>query len=538
MREESTTKGFAMLSLAGIFAKILSVLYIPILLIIIGRGGLGIYSKTYEVFTFIYALTNIGMQTAIAKYVSELTALGNHRDALRVFKISRTILLIIGTVFTITLMLSANSIAEMTSNPDIIIGLIMLAPTIALTSVLVCYRAYFQGKNNMKPVAISTVVEQFANVSISLFGAYILLNRTHSISLGSAGATIGTSLGALIGIIYLAYIYKSYRVEKEVREKQKEGIRPIHQKRIIRTLIKYGVPITLSAALQNFGALVDMANVTKRLIYAGCTQVQSNELYGILTEYKTLLYVPMVIIAALGTVVLPAISKALVLKDKKDIKAKINFALRMTYSIAIPSAIGLMVLSKELYRLFYRAEDGHELMLYGAVVLVFMAVVQIQNVILQGISKFYYVVFSMVVGIILKISANYYFIGQSGIKIRGAVIGGFLCFFVPMVMNNIKINKTLKIKLSLFKMTTKPLLSSLYMALAIFIARFIFSFITSIIGVNKIVDLIMTILLILIGSFFYLQALIYLGGVRKKEIEAMTPKAIRIMPSILKKHLR
>lgn len=37
MKEQSTTKGFAILSMAGMLVKVLSVLYIPILMKIIGE---------------------------------------------------------------------------------------------------------------------------------------------------------------------------------------------------------------------------------------------------------------------------------------------------------------------------------------------------------------------------------------------------------------------------------------------------------------------------------------------------------------------
>lgn len=536
MSKQSTTKGFAILSLAGILAKVLSVLYVPLLKRTIGLEGMGIYGKTYDVFTFIYALTNIGMQTAIAKYVSELTAMENHRDALRTFKIARTLLFIVGTLCTIALMASANFIANKTSNPSIYMGLIFLAPTISITSVLVCYRAYFQGRNEMKPVAISTVVEQIANVLLSLICAYILIGK--SVELGSAGGTVGTSLGALIAVVYLIYIYNAFKVERKVRKEQSQGVRVISSKRIIITLIKYGFPITLSAGLQNFGALVDMFNVSNRLLFAGFSLSESNMLYGILNEYKTLLYVPMVIITALGTVILPAISSALVLKNKKEIKEKITFALKITFVISIPCAFGLAVLSDEVYTLFYGDSKGYELMLLGSVVLIFMAVVQIQNVILQGISQFYFIISSMMVGIILKVGANYYFVGQRNINIQGAVIGGFLCFFMPMVMNHSRIKRKLKIRISLLNIAIKPIFASIYMTIILFICKIAAGTLMGVIGNNKMVGAITTVLMVAIGSFGYLHALIYLGGIRKREIEGFSPKLVRIMPGILTKHLR
>lgn len=101
MKKQSITKGFAVLSAAGLITKILSVLYIPFLLAIIGDEGNGIYAAAYQVYVFIYVIANSGIPVAIAKSVSELTAVGNYKDALRIFKISRFFLIIIGTVLTV-----------------------------------------------------------------------------------------------------------------------------------------------------------------------------------------------------------------------------------------------------------------------------------------------------------------------------------------------------------------------------------------------------------------------------------------------------
>ena len=74
MGEQSSKNGFLMLTIAGILSKLLSVLYMPFLNSIIGMEGVGTYQQVYEVFTFVYALTGTGIQTAIAKYISELSA--------------------------------------------------------------------------------------------------------------------------------------------------------------------------------------------------------------------------------------------------------------------------------------------------------------------------------------------------------------------------------------------------------------------------------------------------------------------------------
>ena len=71
MKEQSTTKGFAILSAAGMAVKILSVIYIPLMMKIIGDEGYGLYGASYQVYAFVFVLTNSGIPVAISKLISD-----------------------------------------------------------------------------------------------------------------------------------------------------------------------------------------------------------------------------------------------------------------------------------------------------------------------------------------------------------------------------------------------------------------------------------------------------------------------------------
>ena len=213
MKEQSTTKGMLILSISGILVKLLSLVYVPLLSGIIGSQGYGIYNSTYQVFIWIYAVTNIGMQPAVAKIVAELDEKGNPRDALRAFKITRALLLTMGFISTILMIVLAEPISKLTNNPRSVYSLMMLAPTLTVTSGLVSYRGYFQGRNIITPIGISQILEQLINVVVSLLFANIFL-KSFGIEMGVAGATIGSALGALVAVLYLIYIYQVNRYFK------------------------------------------------------------------------------------------------------------------------------------------------------------------------------------------------------------------------------------------------------------------------------------------------------------------------------------
>ena len=531
----SSNRGFLILSIAGLLTKVISVFYIPLLQRIIGLDGYGIYQNCYEVFLFVYAVTNLGTQPAIAKVVAELIAVGKPNDAVRALKISRTMLALVGATLTIFLMLFAFPIGRAIGNPEASYGILMLAPSIFVTSILSSYRGYFQGRNSMSAIAISQVLEQVINILISLTCAFFLIKI--SVAYGSAGGTIGTSIGAFVACLYMIYIYGKKNFEEDSVEAQGNNKR-VRTKHIIKKLIKYGLPITLCSGLQNFGSLVDMVNVNARLAFAGFTMQESQILYGVLGRYKTLLSVPLIIVTALGTTVLPAVAAAMALKDKKEIRRKTTFAFRMTFIITIPAAIGFSALGREVFELLYGTDQGFELMVIGSVVLILMAAVQIQTVILQSMNKLYFVLGTFSIGIIAKIIANYILVGMPSINILGVVAGNFLWFAIPMFLNQRALKKALRVKIHLFRNIIKPLIASVIMAGVIFIIK---SPVSSLIMITKggtMLRGITTLLIIAIAGFVYLYLMILLGGIRKSDIDSISPKIFNVLPRFLRMKLK
>ena len=535
MEEKSANRGFLILSIAGILSKIISVFYIPLLQRILGLSGYGIYQNSYEVFLFAYAITNLGTQPAIAKVVAELTALEKHEDAIRTLKISKTFLAFVGGVISILLMIFAFPLGKFIGNPEASYGILLLAPSIFVTSILSSYRGYFQGKNSMNAIAVSQVVEQVINILVSLTCAFLLVKI--SIAYGSAGGTIGTSVGALVACLYMVYCYDKNKFEEEALELDKSKKR-IRSRAIVRKLIRYGLPITLTAGLQNFGSLIDMVNVNSRLAHAGFELAKAQELYGVLGRYKTLLSVPLIIVTALGTTVLPAIAAAMALKNRREVRKKTNFAFRITFIITIPAAVGLSCLASEVFELLYGTSQGFELMMIGSIVLVIQSVVQIQTTILQSMNKLYFVLITFSIGIVAKIIANYILVGIPSINILGVVAGNFLWFFIPMILNQIALNKAIRVKISFIRNMIRPLISSLVMAGVIFALKNPVNVLLSITNGGKILGGIMTLIMILIGGFIYLYIMIILGGINKEDLDSISVKIYRLLPRFIRKSMK
>lgn len=536
MREESSAaKGVFILSLAGIMVKLISVLYTPMLNSILGVAGYGVYSKTTEVFLLVYALSSMGVQPAVAKTVAEYTALKNDKAAVRTLRVASKFYGIVGAFFGVLMILLAGVISNVAESPNLALGLRFLAPCIFVTCLLSALRGFMQGKNDMTFIGISQIIEQLLNVVISLLCAFILVQG--SIALGNAGAQIGTSVGALFACFYVLYCYEKKQYKERAYRNTEPGKR-ISDKRILAKIIRYSVPITISAGLQNIGGVVDMFNVSKRLIVAGFTSEQGDILYGLLGKYKTLYGVPLVIITAIGTTVLPSLTKSLVLKQRKEAKKKIGYAFKLVLLIAIPSAVGLSMVSTEVYIFLFGDAYGADIMLFGSVILVLMSITQTQSVILQATNKLYYVLITFSVGIVVKIVVNYVLVGIPSINIYGVIIGNCLWHLIPAILNHKKICNSMKMRMSLLKLGIKPIFASAVMAIVIFILKQPLEFMYRFIPLTRWVALPVTIFLVSIGGFIYLYIMISIGGISRRDVDGISPKIMRFIPRFMRIKLK
>lgn len=534
-RSSSAAKGMFMLSLAGMMVKVMSVVYTPFLTSILGDEGYGIYSKTTEVFLFVYALSCMGAQPAVAKVVAEYTALDNPKGAVKTLKVASKFYAFIGIFMATLMMVFAVPLSKMAESPTSALGIRALAPCIVITSILAVVRGFMQGKNNMTSIAVSQIAEQFLNVIISLLCAFILVQS--GIEFGNAGAQVGTSIGALFACFYVLYCYEKNHYSSEARKNTKID-KKIRNKHILSKVIRYSIPITISAGLQNFGGIVDMLNVSKRLLVAGFTSSQANELYGLLGKYKTLYGVPLVLITAISTTVLPSLARSIVLKERKEAKQKISYALKMAFMISIPSAVGLSVLSKEVYIALYGYERGSDLMLYGSIVLVLMSVTQIQSTILQGINKLYYILGTFSIGIIVKIIVNYILVGMPGINIYGVIAGNCLWHIIPAILNHRKICSIMKMRMPIIRLTIKPLIASIAMTLVIYILKQPLNVLYRFVDLTRWTAMPIVVLLVAAGGFVYLYVMIALGGIRRRDIESISPKIMRFIPRFMRIKLK
>ena len=232
---------------------------------------------------------------------------------------------------------------------------IAIAPI--FVSIMCTFRGFFQGLQNVRPTAISQIVEQVGRVVAGVLFAYLLFPK--GIEYAAGGAALGTLVGAVMGSIYLVLTYFKVKKELPVRKISKH-------KHILVDLGKAAFPISLGAAVGTIMSLIDSILVPQQLLKAGFTQTQSAVMYGQLTgKVFTLMNVPLALSVALCASLVPIIAEAFYLGRRGELIKRVDMAVKLSNVISLPSSLGMFFMAYPIMHLvFMKDAAGYEILKY------------------------------------------------------------------------------------------------------------------------------------------------------------------------------
>lgn len=399
---QSIGRGFAILSFASIAVKILSLIFVPVMRSLLGGDyGYGIFYASNEVYAFVYVLTTAGMPVAVSKIVSELTSNRNLREAERAFRLARFLLIVIGIASSVLMAFLAKPIAELMKFKESWAGILFLSPSVMICSIMAAYRGYFQGKRNMTPTASSQIIEQVVHVLISILAVIIL--KPYGIVWAVAGASIGTVLGSFVSFVIIVGHRSSRR---EIIRKESRIGRTISTKKLIKTLIYYSVPITLSAGIQYGGNVIDASILKDRLLVGGFSKEISTSLYGALGATRQLINVPTALVSALCVSILPALTALYSKQDIRGTADKAEYGFKLLYTVAMPIAFAMAVFSKEIYAILGFG-DRYLLLSSMSFSVLLLGTVHLQNSIMQSVNRLFQTTVYLAISVVTKAILNY-----------------------------------------------------------------------------------------------------------------------------------
>lgn len=483
MTEKRTfIRGAIILSLSGIFVKLLgAVLRIPLANKL--GAGMAYYNVAYTVYTVFLVLAAAGFPVAVSRLVSERVAGGNEAGAKKVFFTALKLLAVFGSCAFGVCFFGADFIAQVIDIPEAASSLRAIAPALCIVPILAAFRGYFQGRQNMKPTAVSEVFEQVVRVGTGLalgFGLY-----AKGLPAAAAGASFGAAAGAAAGILAVLALYRKDSARRKSAwmgaEREERSFQPEKTGDILKKILAIAVPVIIGAEIMPLMSAIDMSLVASRLQDTGWTKEEALNLYSQYGAYcDTLIALPQTFTQAIVVSLVPAIAASFGQGRKGAARDTIKASMRMTMLLACPCAAGLFVLAKPIMLLLYfnqaenalQAAPTLQVMTLGVI---FLAVCQTPTGALQSMGRQQIPVRNLALGAVAKIGVTYVLLGIPSVNVKGAAIGTNAAYLIALLLNMRSLKKETGVRFDIGKTYLKPAAASLIMAVCVFAAYRILS---------------------------------------------------------------
>ena len=392
----SFVKQAGILAAAGIICRIIGLLYRSPLTGIIGETGNGYYAPAYRYYQMILLISSYSIPSAVSKVISQRLATHQYKNAQRIFHCSIIYVVVVGGIASLFAFFGADFLIPGRAA----MVLRTLAPTIFFSGLLGVLRGYFQANRSMVQTSVSQILEQILNAAVSMLAAWGLMqifageDELTRAAWGAVGSAVGTGVGVLIALAFMLMIYHMNRkiIRRRIERDRSRDL--LETGEIFKIILFMVTPVLLSTFAYNASALINQT------LYLNLMQSVHNASYDDITiingiydtEAVGLSNIPIAIASAMASAILPSIAGSFETKKKKDVRHKISVAIKTIMFIAIPSAVGMTVLSRPIVWLLYNTNTdsirlgGRLLAALGASI-VFYSLSTLSNSILQAVGK-------------------------------------------------------------------------------------------------------------------------------------------------------
>lgn len=539
--ENKIKGGFVMqagiLAIAGIIVRIIGLLYKSPLNSIIGDLGAGYYSTAYNIYTIILLISSYSIPSAIAKVISQKMALGEYKNAQKLFHGALIYVVVIGGLASILTYIFAPILAK----GQAATVLKVFVPTIFFSGILGVFRGYFQARKNMVPTSISQILEQIANAVVSLVAAFLFMEflaKADEVSqavFGAMGSALGTGMGVLIGLLFMLVIYLKHRKSFKVAIVEDTTENTESYKTIFKTIFCVVTPFLLSTFIYNCSTVINMTiyqNVMMNVYKI--SETVTITMYGIFA-YKavTVANIPIALSSAMSSAMIPSVASSFVKGETDKTRRQVDKALNVTMLITIPSAVGLFVLAKPVMQLLFHQPESLDMASYLlmaiAITVVFYSISTVTNAVLQGIGKVNLPVIHAAISVVLQVIVLVVLLMLTNLNLFALAIAMIVYSLSMCILNQVAVRKYLGYKMNVAKAFVKP-----------FVAAFVMGIVAGLVyyGMNYLIksNMISLAVAVIIAVIVYFIAVLKCKVITETELESF-PKGNFIKKVAKKLHL-
>ena len=514
-KAESFLKGTLILTVASFVVKVIGSLNWIFVSRILGGEGIGLYQMAFPIYFFAMSISQAGVPVAISIITAERVALKDVFGARRVFRISMTLMVFTGLLFSLLTYFGAGWLIEwqFIRDPRAYMAVVALSPTIFFVTLLASSRGYLQGWQRMTPTAVSQIVEQIFRVLTMVLFASLLLPM--GLDYAAAGASLGAFAGAIGGLLVLVYYH--WKLDKDIEREYGPnlapplGEAPAPLGKIVRRIFSLALPVSAASIMLPIVSNLDLLIVPQRLEVAGYTVPQATELFGYLTGMAVpLVNLATILTASLAVSIVPAISEARALKDTQRVYNQTAAAVRISNFVCFPAFVVVFVLATPISTLIYNAPGAGPAVLVSSFSIVLLGLHQVSTAVLQGLGHPKIPMINMILAAAVKVALNWILTAIPWLGIMGAAWATAADMGVAAVINLYFIWRYIGYRMELLQLF-KTMAAAAFMAGAVYL---FYSFVMSTLAVNAVA----TFGSVFVGVIVYVAALILVRGLLEEDM--------------------
>ncbi len=430
MKKQSFLRGAATIAVGGFAAKLIGALYRIPLLSLVGGECMGAYQLVYPFYCLLLTVSATGIPSSVAKIAAEKTAKGESDES--VLRSAFKIFLLLGGAGTVLMVLLSPVLSAAQGSKNIRAGYIALAPSVLLTSAISVFRGWFQGRNDMRPTALSEITEQLVKVGFGLLFAYLYRgNEQRTVT----ALLFAVSLSELATLFLLIFCFR--RVPAPFQGLEKGGRFPI------RKILSLSFPVTVSSAVIPLCSFLESAILTRLL---GRYTQNPVALYGLFAGGAlTIAHLPTSVCYGVAVASVPSVAAARAKNGGVGVRKKVFFSLGVSLALSSLFAAALVLFARPLVNLVYRGLSFDEkttlirlvkiLSLSG----VFLSCAQTLSACLTAQGKPKHSAISFSVGALVRLALDFLLVRNRNFSVFGAAIavniGYLVAFFLDLVYN-------------------------------------------------------------------------------------------------------
>ncbi|MGM9923738.1 MAG: stage V sporulation protein B [Bacillus sp. (in: firmicutes)] len=412
-------QGTLILLVAGFITRILGFVNRIIIARAIGSEGVGLYMMALPSLFLVITFTQLGLPVAIAKFVAEANAAGDEKKIKKILVVSLSVTLGLSFIFTPALFWLAPWLSEtMFTDARIYWPLIAITPIIPIVAVSAVIRGYFQGKQNMKPAAVSQIIEQAVRIGLIITATREFL--PYGIEYAAAAAMCASVIGELASLLYLLTLFK---LKKHFEVRKHFFAFVANGKETLKQLLSIALPSTGSRIVGNVSWFLEPIVVAQSLAIAGISSSLATQQYGELTGFALpLLMLPSFITLALSTSLVPAVSEAQSIGKMNLVAHRLHQALRITFITGCLAVVILFVFADPLMKLMYGETKAAVYITFLAPIFIFSYYQTPLQSVLQALNLAKAAMYNSLIGAIVKLVLIFILSSQPQFGIMGTAI--------------------------------------------------------------------------------------------------------------------